>query len=175
MERTRRILLRDIGRFSGAVILKEQLPTPTPTVPPSEVTATPTPTPTPEPEAETPAPAPKTESPPVTRVQIEAMVREKASQAGLDPNRMFRAVACESTFNSKAVSKDKLYHGLLQYDRRTWGEAVTEYQRVNHLSNGELAALELDIYNPIHHIEVSIPLYRGVNTIYQESWLFPLA
>lgn len=57
MERTRRILLKDLTRFSGAVILKEQLPTPTPTMPPSEATATPTPpapSPTPEPEADEP-------------------------------------------------------------------------------------------------------------------------
>lgn len=165
MERTRRSLFANFASFSGAVLLSAEVtPTPTPTpTPPVEATATPTPpAPTPDPELETPAPAPRTASPPVTRIQIETMVRKQASQAGLNPDRMTRLVACESTFDPGAVSENRLYHGLLQYDRRTWGEAVTEYQRVNHLSDEELAALNLDIYNPVHHIEVSTSFIKRV-------------
>lgn len=165
MEITRRGLLEYLARSSEAVILKELLPTPTPTPPPMEATATPTPTPTPPaspPEPETPTPSPEAELPPLTRIQIEAMVRGKASQAGLNPDRIARAVVCESTFNPKAVSPNGLYHGLLQYDNRTWREALAEYQRVNHLSNNELEALKLDILNPVDHIEVSIPFIRRV-------------
>lgn len=97
-----------------------------------------------------------------TRNNIETYAREKASEFGLEEQRLVRAIQCESTFNPFARSKDNRYHGLVQYDTRTWNEALAFYKKYHHIPDAVWSLMQKDIYDPFFHIDVTVTFIKSV-------------
>ncbi len=108
----------------------------------------------PQPQEQTPS------DPPEQKLDIITYAMQQAVRAGLEPLRFVKAIRCESGFQPWARSRDGQYHGLMQYDNRTWAEALAVYKRAARIPDDRWAAMEKNIYDPHFHIDVTVMFIR---------------